>query len=183
MQEAVYSGDRRQENIMDPKEDDSEHATQIVLHEDKKYYPSAEEVYGKGTETLVMEEDAQPLEVATLSTGSDTILQNHHLIKHFRSNKQFHGVLQVPIIAPVKQKKFQVVEQKELKSNYKAEFLTALMGTPLLTRNIAIAGHLHHGKTVVTSSTTTALNSILLPLSTRCSWEQDRQPDHQISTR
>ena len=35
----------------------------VVLHEDKKYYPTAEEVYGKETETLVMEEDAQPLEV------------------------------------------------------------------------------------------------------------------------
>lgn len=37
--------------------------TQVVLHEDKKYYPTAEETYGEGTETLVMEEDAQPLEV------------------------------------------------------------------------------------------------------------------------
>lgn len=35
----------------------------VVLHEDKKYYPTAEETYGKETETLVMEEDAQPLEV------------------------------------------------------------------------------------------------------------------------
>ena len=36
--------------------------TAIVLAEDKKYYPTAEEVYGPGTETLVMDEDAQPLE-------------------------------------------------------------------------------------------------------------------------
>lgn len=42
---------------------DQDFNTQIVLHEDKKYYPSAEEVYGQQTETLVMEEDAQPLEV------------------------------------------------------------------------------------------------------------------------
>ncbi|KAI0243842.1 hypothetical protein L0F63_006864 [Massospora cicadina] len=34
---------------------------QIVLHEDKQYYPSAEEVYGKDVETLVQEEDMQPL--------------------------------------------------------------------------------------------------------------------------
>lgn len=47
--------------LMDP--DDYEPQDQIVLHEDKKYYPTAEEVYGKETETLVMEEDAQPLEV------------------------------------------------------------------------------------------------------------------------
>lgn len=32
-----------------------------MLHEDKQYYPSAEEVYGKDVETLVQEEDTQPL--------------------------------------------------------------------------------------------------------------------------
>jgi U5 small nuclear ribonucleoprotein component len=36
-------------------------ANKIVLHEDKKYYPSAEEVYGQDVETLVQEEDTQPL--------------------------------------------------------------------------------------------------------------------------
>ncbi|VDD82645.1 unnamed protein product [Mesocestoides corti] len=33
----------------------------VVLHDDKKYYPSAMEVYGPDVETLVQEEDAQPL--------------------------------------------------------------------------------------------------------------------------
>ena len=33
--------------------------TAIVLHEDKQFYPDASEVYP--AETLVMEEDAQPL--------------------------------------------------------------------------------------------------------------------------
>ena len=33
----------------------------MVLHDDKKYYPSAMEVYGPDVETLVQEEDAQPL--------------------------------------------------------------------------------------------------------------------------
>uniref|UniRef100_A0A0N4ZUV3 Tr-type G domain-containing protein n=1 Tax=Parastrongyloides trichosuri TaxID=131310 RepID=A0A0N4ZUV3_PARTI len=33
----------------------------VVLHEDKKYYPSAMEVYGEDVEVLVEEEDAQPL--------------------------------------------------------------------------------------------------------------------------
>eukprot|EP00297_Palpitomonas_bilix_P001843 CAMPEP_0113882254 /NCGR_PEP_ID=MMETSP0780_2-20120614/8845_1 /TAXON_ID=652834 /ORGANISM="Palpitomonas bilix" /LENGTH=977 /DNA_ID=CAMNT_0000869233 /DNA_START=47 /DNA_END=2980 /DNA_ORIENTATION=+ /assembly_acc=CAM_ASM_000599 len=35
--------------------------TAIVLHEDKKYYPSAEEVYGPEVETRVEDEDTQPL--------------------------------------------------------------------------------------------------------------------------
>jgi 116 kDa U5 small nuclear ribonucleoprotein component len=33
---------------------------EIVLHEDKKYYPDLDEVY-PGVETLIQEEDAQPL--------------------------------------------------------------------------------------------------------------------------
>ena len=33
----------------------------IVLHEDKKYYPLASEVYGEDVETLVQEEDTQML--------------------------------------------------------------------------------------------------------------------------
>lgn len=44
-------------------DDEDNLETAVVLHEDKKYYPTADEVYGKETETLVMEEDAQPLEV------------------------------------------------------------------------------------------------------------------------
>lgn len=35
---------------------------QVVLAEDKKYYPTAEEVYGEDVETLVMDEDELPLE-------------------------------------------------------------------------------------------------------------------------
>ncbi len=34
---------------------------QVVLHEDKQYYPDAERIYGPGVETLIMDEDAQPL--------------------------------------------------------------------------------------------------------------------------
>ena len=33
-----------------------------MLAEDKKYYPTAEEVYGEDVETLVMDEDELPLE-------------------------------------------------------------------------------------------------------------------------
>jgi 116 kDa U5 small nuclear ribonucleoprotein component len=90
---------------------------QIVLHEDKKYYPTADEVYGEGVENLVMDEDAQPLEQ--------------------------------PIIAPPKSTKFEVLEKDALKSRYPTEFMLTLMNSPELTRNVAIIGHLHHGKTVL----------------------------------
>jgi 116 kDa U5 small nuclear ribonucleoprotein component len=92
-------------------------STAIVLHEDKKYYPTAEEVYGEGVETLVMDEDAQPLEV--------------------------------PIVARAKETKFEVLESGGLESKYPLEFMASLMGNPELTRNVAVAGHLHHGKTVL----------------------------------
>eukprot|EP00878_Enallax_costatus_P008789 GHUV01009187.1.p1 GENE.GHUV01009187.1~~GHUV01009187.1.p1 ORF type:complete len:741 (+),score=244.40 GHUV01009187.1:354-2576(+) len=48
-------------------DEDAEPGTAIVLAEDKKYYPTAEETYGAETETLVMEEDAQPLEVPIIA--------------------------------------------------------------------------------------------------------------------
>jgi U5 small nuclear ribonucleoprotein component len=41
----------------------------VILHEDKKYYPTAEEVYGKEVETLVQDEDTQLL--------SEPIIQPH----------------------------------------------------------------------------------------------------------
>ncbi|KAK8774126.1 hypothetical protein V5799_011341 [Amblyomma americanum] len=43
------------------RDDDDMGDMQVVLHEDKKYYPSAVEVYGPDVETIVQEEDAQPL--------------------------------------------------------------------------------------------------------------------------
>ena len=42
--------------------DKTSSSQQIVLHEDKKYYATAQEVYGPDVETLVQEEDTQPLE-------------------------------------------------------------------------------------------------------------------------
>uniref|UniRef100_A0A2K6MV02 116 kDa U5 small nuclear ribonucleoprotein component n=1 Tax=Rhinopithecus bieti TaxID=61621 RepID=A0A2K6MV02_RHIBE len=41
--------------------DDDHPGLEVVLHEDKKYYPTAEEVYGPEVETIVQEEDTQPL--------------------------------------------------------------------------------------------------------------------------
>lgn len=88
-----------------------------MLHEDKQYYPTAEQVYGRDVETMVQEEDAQPLTQ--------------------------------PIIAPVQQKKFVVQEADLPKVHYSRDFMTDLMNFPEQVRNIAFAGHLHHGKTAL----------------------------------
>ncbi|KAG1674860.1 hypothetical protein FOA52_015250 [Chlamydomonas sp. UWO 241] len=99
------------------EEDEEEPGMQVVLNEDKKYYPSADEVYGEGVETLVMDEDAQPLEV--------------------------------PIVAPLKTRKIENLEANALPTKYTNEFLATLMSNPELVRNVALVGHLHHGKTTV----------------------------------
>lgn len=87
----------------------------VVLHEDKTYYPSAAEVYGEDVETLVQEEDAQPLSV--------------------------------PIIEPVKIRRFAIQEQGLPETRFERSFMTSLMNFPDMVRNVAIVGHLHHGKT------------------------------------
>ncbi len=92
-------------------------STDIVLHEDKKYYPEASEVYGEETEINVEEEDSQPIEE--------------------------------PIIAPVKSKNFDALETEMPAVTFTREFATGIGGSPTLVRNIALCGHLHHGKTAI----------------------------------
>ncbi|KAJ1327592.1 U5 small nuclear ribonucleoprotein component [Microdochium nivale] len=41
--------------------DDEGPSNAVVLHEDKQYYPTAQQVYGEHVETMVQEEDSQPL--------------------------------------------------------------------------------------------------------------------------
>lgn len=89
--------------------------SRIVLHEDKKYYPDAEEVY-PGVRTVTLDEDAQDIDE--------------------------------PIIKPIKVKNFSVLEKESPSLLYSTDFLTSLMNTPLLIRNIAIIGNFHHGKTM-----------------------------------
>jgi len=96
-------------------DEDKNHSTDLVLHEDKKYYPTAEEVYGPNVETIIQEEDTQ--------------------------------ALTQPIIAPVKINKFSHHVSDHPSTDYSLEFLTDLMDTSDLIRNVALVGHLHHGKT------------------------------------
>jgi U5 small nuclear ribonucleoprotein component len=56
-------------------------------------------------------------------------------------------LLTQPIIEPVTQKKFTVQEADLPEVHFDREFLTDLMNFPEQIRNVAIAGHLHHGKT------------------------------------
>jgi U5 small nuclear ribonucleoprotein component len=103
------------QELMDLDEDGPSNA--VVLHQDKQYYPSAQEVYGPGVETLVQEEDTQGLEQ--------------------------------PIVAPIDNKKF-TVEEDDLPTVYfDRGYLSDMMNYPSQLRNIALCGHLHHGKTSI----------------------------------
>lgn len=95
--------------------DDEGPSNAVVLHEDKQYYPTANQVYGNDVETMVEEEDAQPLSQ--------------------------------PIIEPVVQKKFNLVEDELPPVFCPRDFMADLMNFPDHVRNVAVTGHLHHGKT------------------------------------
>ena len=53
-----------------------------------------------------------------------------------------------PIIKPIKIKNFSVLEKEVPILKYSTEYITGLMNTPTLIRNVAIIGQLHHGKTL-----------------------------------
>lgn len=95
-------------------EEDDDPGNQIVLHEDKKYYPDNDEVF-PDAETLVMDEDAQPLEE--------------------------------PLVAPVKNRNFLAKDRSPV-TTFDTDFMVSLMEHPQLSRCVALAGQLHHGKTV-----------------------------------
>ncbi|KIJ22204.1 hypothetical protein PAXINDRAFT_165449 [Paxillus involutus ATCC 200175] len=106
----------------------------VILHEDKQYYPSAEEVYGPDVETLVQEEDAQ--------------------------------LLSEPIIAPIKVRKWAVEEKDMPETRFNKGFLLNMLSFPEMIRNVAVVGHLHHGKT--------ALMDMLVFETHKLMWDADK---------
>ncbi|KAK8203620.1 P-loop containing nucleoside triphosphate hydrolase protein [Phyllosticta capitalensis] len=57
----VYDDEDDEPNDQQLMEVDDGPSNAVILHEDKQYYPSAQQVYGEDVETMVQEEDAQPL--------------------------------------------------------------------------------------------------------------------------
>ncbi|PYH46693.1 116 kDa U5 small nuclear ribonucleoprotein component [Aspergillus saccharolyticus JOP 1030-1] len=115
----------------------------VILHEDKQYYPSAQQVYGEDVETLVQEEDAQPLSE--------------------------------PMIAPVQQKKFAIEEAELPRVYYSREFMMDLLSFPEQIRNIAIVGHLHHGKTAFMDMLVTQTHDLTDRLEKRAGKRKEEQ--------
>mmetsp|Transcript_31387 Transcript_31387/g.102363 ORF Transcript_31387/g.102363 Transcript_31387/m.102363 type:complete len:994 (+) Transcript_31387:69-3050(+) len=89
------------EGMMEGGDEQEEPGTAIVLAEDKKYYPSAEEVYGKDTETLFMDEDAQPLEepiIAAVKKKSFQVVEKEAIPAHV-SPEFLAGMMSTPHLA------------------------------------------------------------------------------------
>ncbi|KAI9853471.1 MAG: hypothetical protein M1824_001234 [Vezdaea acicularis] len=123
--------------------DDEGPSNAVVLHEDKQYYPTAQQVYGEDVETMVQEEDAQPLSQ--------------------------------PIIAPIQKKKF-VVQEADLPTVYfSRDFMTDLMNFPEQIRNVAFAGHLHHGKTALMDMLVLQTHDIIDRLEKKTGKKRDEQ--------
>ncbi|CAK5280364.1 unnamed protein product [Mycena citricolor] len=106
----------------------------VILHEDKQYYPSAADVYGPDVETMVQEEDNQPLTQ--------------------------------PIIAPIKVRKWNIEEKDMPETRFDKGFLLNMTTFPEMVRNVAVVGHLHHGKT--------ALMDMLVFETHKLVWDADR---------
>ncbi|KAI1821016.1 P-loop containing nucleoside triphosphate hydrolase protein [Xylaria intraflava] len=123
--------------------DDEGPSNAVILHEDKQYYPTAQQVYGADVETLVQEEDAQPLTQ--------------------------------PIIAPVEIKKFSIEEADLPPVYFNRSFMTDLMNFPDQIRNIALAGHLHHGKTAFLDMLVLETHDIAGQLDKRMGKKRDEQ--------
>ncbi|RYO82462.1 hypothetical protein DL763_008226 [Monosporascus cannonballus] len=123
--------------------DDEGPSNAVILHEDKQYYPTAQQVYGEDVERLVQEEDAQPL--------------SH------------------PIIAPVDTRKFSVEEADLPPVFFDRNFMADLMNFPQQIRNIAFAGHLHHGKTAFMDMLVMETHDIADRLEKRTGKKRDEQ--------
>jgi len=129
-EDAHDASDASEDDAMD---DDDLNASAITLAEDKKYYPTAEEVYGEGTETLVENEDAQALETPIVAPVK---------VKNIEAAGQRY--VGGSVGAQVQS------QDAEVAMKVSEEFLVGLHGeSRRMGRNVCVAGHLHHGKTTL----------------------------------
>jgi U5 small nuclear ribonucleoprotein component len=80
-----------------------------------------------------------------------------------------------PIIAPIVQKKFTVQEADLPPVFYSREFMTDLLNFPDQTRNVALVGHLHHGKTAFMDTLVMQTHDISNKLERRTGKSKDQQ--------
>jgi U5 small nuclear ribonucleoprotein component len=111
-----YNHQAPKEEEMQEDQEEIPLGNEIVLHEDKKYYPEAAEIYGEEVENMVQDEDTQPL--------TKPIIEPKKEVKRFTNNEI-------------------------LETRYRTEYLLEMTRQTDLIRNVAVVGHLHHGKTAL----------------------------------
>lgn len=121
--------------------------------------------FGELIENPEEEAGADGMDVVEYADGMDPASDENRIVLHEdkkyypESSEVYPGVrtvtldedaqdLATPLIKPIKQKNFSVLQKEPPSMKYDADFLTSLMHTPNLIRNIAVIGHLHHGKTL-----------------------------------
>nr|WJH19484.1 Elongation factor Tu GTP-binding domain-containing protein 2 (EFTUD2) [Euglena gracilis] len=108
-------------------------------------------------QTSAMETDGAVV-VAGSTTSHQVVL--HEDKKYYPEAEELYGPdteviveeedrqpLSKPIIEPVRVKNFDAPSRKRGETNAERNFLLGLMQTPKFIRNVALVGHLHHGKT------------------------------------
>ena len=115
-------------------------ANAIVLHEDKEHYPSAEDTFGEGVRTAVLDEDAMDLDQPIVEP---VVTKSHHVAGLGGGDDDDDG----DVMSSSTKKTKQIVSYL-----YNDEFLTSHLlsnETTSTRRGIALVGHLHHGKTTL----------------------------------
>jgi U5 small nuclear ribonucleoprotein component len=109
-------------------------ANAIVLHEDKVHYPSAEEVYGDGVRTAVLDEDAMDLEEPIVEPVRK---KTFSLMRDEEEERRAYGADTV--------RSGKEVEDDLVSDQYLASLVAN--ETTRTRRCLALVGHLHTGKT------------------------------------
>jgi U5 small nuclear ribonucleoprotein component len=117
----------------------------VILHEDKQYYPTASQTYGRDVEALVQEEDAQPLSVPII----EPVVHKTFAISEDDAS--------IP------------------KTYFSREFMSDLMNFPEQVRNVVVAGHLHHGKTALVDMLVTETHDLQARLDKKRGKKRDEQ--------
>lgn len=109
-------------------------ASAIVLHEDKVHYPSAEEVYGEGVRTAVLDEDTMDLDEPIVEPVKR---KTFSLMRDENEEREAYGD---GMIQKEDKKEDDLVSDRYLASLVANE-------TTRTRRCVALVGHLHSGKT------------------------------------
>jgi U5 small nuclear ribonucleoprotein component len=156
--EVVSHDSTNNSNNSNSNSNNNSNNNEIVLHEDKIHYPSAQQVYGDDVRTAVLDEDAMDLDVPLVEPLAT---------KTNRASGPAADAVADAITLALDKTSYV----------YSDDYLTALFGNENTTRNrrgFAIVGHLHAGKTTFID--------MLLEQTLRNKWDPTRSSKNSQDT-